>query len=113
MFVRSMLLAACLLAPTLSFAKPLPVPKEKLAYVGDWQGKKMSLHIAPDGKIDYKRDQPDKQVKLSIELQSFNGDNFDAGALMIHSTFVVSKPPHLEGGKWKMTVDGVELTKVD
>lgn len=25
--------------------------------------------------------------------------------------FVVSKPPQPEGGKWKMTVDGVELTR--
>jgi hypothetical protein len=29
----------------------------------------------------------------------------------VRSTFVVSKPPHRAGGKWKMTVDGVELTK--
>jgi hypothetical protein len=26
---------------------------------------------------------------------------------------VVSKPPHRVGDKWKMTVDGVELTRVD
>lgn len=25
----------------------------------------------------------------------------------------VSKPPHREGGKMKMTVDGVELTKTE
>jgi hypothetical protein len=29
-----------------------------------------------------------------------------------NTTFVVSKPPQLEGGKWTMTVDGVELTRV-
>jgi hypothetical protein len=29
----------------------------------------------------------------------------------LRSTFVVSKPPHLEHGKWVMVVDGVKLTR--
>jgi hypothetical protein len=113
MILRMILLAACLVVPQFSFAAPVPVPPEKAAYVGDWQGKKMRLNIAQNGKIAYKREQPDKQMDLNIELQGFNGNNFDAGALMIHSTFVVSTPPHREGNKWKMVVDGVELTKVE
>jgi hypothetical protein len=113
MILRTILLAGCLVVPQLSSAAPMPVPPEKAAYVGDWQGNKMRLHIAQNGKIAYKRDKPDKNVDLNIELQGFNGNNFDAGALFIHSTFVVSKPPYREGGKWKMIVDGVELTKVE
>jgi UTP-glucose-1-phosphate uridylyltransferase len=54
---------------------------------------------------------------MNIELVRFDGDNFDAGAnlgfMNASSTFVVNKPPHKEGAKWKMTVDGVELTKVE
>jgi hypothetical protein len=115
MFLRMTLLACCILLPQLSFAAPIPA--EKSAYVGDWHGKKMRLHIFQDGKVEYKRDQPGKNISLTMDLVRFNGDNFDAGVEMgfanAASTFVVSKPPHREDGKWKMTVDGVELTRIE
>ena len=110
--LRTAFLAACLL-PLPALAAPVPVPAEKMAYVGDWQGKDMRLQLAKDGKVKYKRDQPGKNLDLSVDLQGFNGDNFDVGVMLVRSTFVVSKPPHRVGDKWKMTVDGVELTKVD
>jgi len=109
---RSMLLAAGLLAAQASHADPVPVPADKAVYVGEWLGEKMRLNIHQDGHVDYKRDQPGKNINLNVDLQGFQGDNFDVGAAFLRSTFVVSKPPHREGGKWKMTVDGVELTRV-
>lgn len=112
-FFRSLLLVFGLLAFQPSYADPVPVPAAKSAYVGEWLGEKMRLKIHQDGRVEYKRDRPDKQVNLNINLQGFDGDNFDAGVGFIHSTFVVSKPPHRENGKWKMTVDGVDLTKVE
>ena len=105
------LACACLFAAN-SFAAPLAVPQEKAAYVGTWQGKDMSLTIAADGKIAYKRVKADKQVNLSIELDRFNGNNFDAGVGIFNTTFVVSKPPTTVGTVTTMVVDGVELTKV-
>jgi hypothetical protein len=117
MSLRALLLTGCLLAPALSFADPKPVPADKAAYVGDWQGKNMRLNIHQNGQIDYNREQPGKHINVNIELVRFDGDNFDAGAnlgfMNASSTFVVNKPPHKEGAKWKMTVDGVELTKVE
>jgi hypothetical protein len=110
--LRTAILAACLL-PLAAHADPVPVPADKLAYVGDWQGKDMRIQMGKDGKVQYKRNQPGKNLSLSVDLQGFNGDNFDVGMTFVRSTFVVSKPPHREGNKWKMTVDGVELTKVD
>jgi len=88
-----------------------PVPADKMAYVGAWKGKDMELVLAKDGKVKYKRAQPNKKLDLSLDLQGFNGDNFDVGFALVRSTFVVSKPPHREGKLWKMTVDGVELTR--
>lgn len=113
--LRAAILAAVLATglPLAAHAEPVPVPADKMAYVGDWQGKDMRIQMGKDGRIKYKRDRPGKQLDLSIELQRFDGDNFDAGGGFISSTFVVSKPPHREGGKWKMTVDGVELTRVE
>lgn len=88
-----------------------PVPADKMDYVGVWHGKDMRLALSKDGKIKYKREQEKKKVDLDIELLGFKGNDFDAGWRFMRSTFVVSKPPHREGGKWKMTVDGVELTR--
>lgn len=111
--LRLALTAAALLAAQPSFADPVPVPAAKAAYVGDWVGENMRLNIHQDGQVEYKREKPGSKLDLHVDLQSFNGDNFDVGTSFLHSTFVVSKPPHREQGKWKMTVDGVELTKVD
>ncbi|HEU4852661.1 MAG TPA: hypothetical protein VFT37_10960 [Telluria sp.] len=111
MFMRTLLLAGCLLATPAVLAEPLPVPAEKMAYVGEWVGKDMRLNIAKNGQIDYKVKKPNKKVDMSIELVRFEGNNFDAGYGIVTTTFVVSKPPHKVGDKWKMVVDGVELTK--
>lgn len=113
MFLRSVLFAACLLAAQPSFADPVPVPAAKAAYVGEWLGEKMRLKIHQNGQVEYKRDRPGKNLDLQVDLQGFDGDNFDVGTSFLRSTFVVGKPPHREKGKWKMTVDGVELTRVE
>jgi hypothetical protein len=105
----ALVLAAGLSASTLAWAEP--VPADKLDYVGNWQGKDMQLSLTREGKVKYKLDRPGKQVDLSLDLQGFRGKNFEAGAFFLTTTFVVGKPPHREGGKWKMTVDGVELTR--
>jgi hypothetical protein len=44
-------------------------------------------------------------------LNGFEGNNVVVGIGPISTTFMVSVPPHQEGGDWKMTVDGVELTR--
>ena len=107
--VPTLLLAAGICASSAALADP--VPADKMAYVGSWKGKDMQLALTKEGKIAYKRVQEKKKVDLSIDLLGFNGNNFDAGWGFVRSTFVVSKPPHREGKLWKMTVDGVELTR--
>ncbi|TFW33824.1 hypothetical protein E4O92_05605 [Massilia horti] len=114
-----MLLAACLLTSQPSIATPLPVPADKSAYIGEWRGEKMRLNIQQDGKVEYKRERPGKNSKgrkiidLNIELLGFDGNDFYAGYGIVSTTFVVSKPPYRDQGKWKMVVDGVELTRVE
>lgn len=108
-FLSSLVLATGLFASTAAWAGP--VPADKMHYVGNWQGKDMQLSLSKEGKIDYKRGRPNDQVDLSIDLKGFKGNNFEAGVAFVRTTFVVSKPPHREGGQWKMTVDGVELTR--
>ena len=90
-----------------------PVPPEKSAYVGEWQSQTISLLITQDGSVAYKRLQAGATRSITGPLKGFEGDDFEVGIAFISTTFVVSTPPFQENGKWKMVVDGVELTKVE
>jgi hypothetical protein len=111
MMIRRILLV--LLATWVLAACGVAVPPEKKAYVGEWRGEAMALLITQDGSVVYKRLKRGMTTSIQGPLKKFEGDNFVVGALFIETTFVVSAPPHLEGAHWKMTVDGVELTRVD
>lgn len=87
------------------------IPKEKAAYVGHWQGKGLDLDIAATGKVVYKREPSDSKNPTEADLKGFTGNNMEIGSGPITTTFVVSLPPHQVDGAWKMTVDGIELTK--
>jgi hypothetical protein len=88
-----------------------PVPPEKATYVGYWENRAMSLLITQDGSVVYKRIKGGVTTSISAPLQGFHGNDFDVGLGSMKTTFVVTAPPHQVDGKWKMTVDGVELTK--
>ena len=88
-----------------------PVPQEKSAYVGEWQEKAMYLLITQDGSVSYKRIKGGVTTSVNGPLKDFDGDNFSAGIGPMSTTFVVSRPPYQDKGRWKMVVDGVELTK--
>ena len=97
------LLAACGVA----------VPPEKSAYVGEWKAEGMSLLITRDGSIDYRRLRKGASTSINAPLKAFHGDDFDVGIGPMTTTFRVSSPPRQIDGVWKMTVDGVELTRDD
>ncbi len=90
-----------------------PVPPEKAAYVGYWKARTMSLLITQDGSVVYKRIKGGVTTSINAPLQGFHGNNFDVGLGSMKTTFVVSMPPHQAKGKWKMTVDGVRLTRME
>jgi hypothetical protein len=90
-----------------------PVPKEKAAFVGEWQEKTMYLLIAQDGSVQYKRMKDGATTSINGPLQGFIGNNLEVGVGPMKTTFVVNKPPYQDGDAWKMTVDGIELTKTD
>ena len=90
----------------------IPVPEEKRAYVGTWEGVGFHLTIDEDGGIDYRRVKGKSATTVTGPLKSFKGDDFVVGVLFITTTFEVQHPPYLEGDDWFMVVDGVELKKV-
>lgn len=103
------LVVAGLLSVLVACSKP--VPPEKSAYVGDWQGLGMKLLILQDGSVRYERLKSGATTSVSGPLKEFKGDDFVVGVGPITTTFVVSSPPQRDGDRWKMVVDGVALTR--
>jgi hypothetical protein len=90
----------------------IPVPEEKRAYVGTWEGVGFHLTIYEDGGVDYRRVRGNSATTVTGPLKSFEGDDFVVGVLFVTTTFEVQHPPYMEGDDWFMVVDGVELKKV-
>jgi len=88
-----------------------PVPAGKAAYVGEWQNPEMYLLLTQDGSVRYKRLSGGMSKSIEGPLKGFTVDGFEVGVGPMSTTFVVSQPPHDDGGRWKMTVDGAELTR--
>ena len=64
------------------------------------------------GSVKYKRTQTGSTTSVEGPIKAFEGDNFKVGVGPMVTTFVVSVRPHQTAeGDWKMTVDGLELTK--
>lgn len=103
-------LATTLLALLSACGKP--VPPEKSAYVGQWQATAMEILVTQDGSVAYRRLEGGVDKSIDGPLKEFEGDDFVVGVGPIATTFVVSAPPHQDGTDWKMTVDGVELTRM-
>lgn len=90
-----------------------PLPADRTNYAGDWRAPEMRLLITSGGRVDYRRTSgPNSSKSVRAPIQKFEGDDFIAGIALFNTKFVVSKPPALQNGVWKMTVDGVELTRV-
>ena len=89
-----------------------PLPPDKSSYAGSWRSPAMSVVITQEGRVAYKRRIGTNTSKsVSGPLNSFEGDNFIVGFWPFKIAFEVSTPPHEDNGRWKMTVDGVELTR--
>ena len=109
MKTAALLLAAALL---LLAGCAEPIPPERIAYAGEWRGTNVVLLITPDGRVDYQRRGGNANVTVTAPIQRFEGDDFVVGVGPFNTRFVVSKPPHLVEGQYRMVVDGIELTRV-
>jgi hypothetical protein len=90
----------------------IPIPENKRAYIGTWEGVGFHLTITNDGGVDYRRVKGNATKTITGPVKSFKGDDFVVGVLFINTTFEVQHPPYKEGDDWFMVVDGVELKKV-
>ena len=88
-----------------------PVPADKAAYVGNWTGTGVTLSIAQDGELRYRRQSGNNTTSINAPIKEYAGANLVVGVGPLTTTFVVSAGPRQVGETWKMTVDGVELTR--
>jgi hypothetical protein len=111
MAMRRLALLLAVIALLVGCAEPLP--QAKSSYVGQWysEKEKMRLEITAAGYVDYERQVDGRNTSIKAPIQEFLGDDFTVGLGPVRTRFVVSKPPKLDGGVWKMTVDGVELIR--
>ena len=104
-------IAACIAAALILAGCAKPLPTDRSAYAGDWQAPNMRLQITSGGEVHYARRKGGANTTIDAPLKSFEGDDFVVGIGPLTTRFVVTRPPHREGNVWKMTVDGVELTR--
>ena len=107
------LVLSLLVAVLLAACSGQPLPPDRLGYAGEWQSETVQLVITPDGNVHYRRVEKDPNVNVSIDapIKKFEGNDFLVGLGPFTTRFVVSKPPALVDGKFKMTVDGRELVR--
>ena len=90
-----------------------PLPENKLNYEGEWQSKEMSLLIRRDGTVSYQRLKNGTTTSVQGPIKHFEGNNFVVGLGPITTTFEVNQIPKNRDGKWTMTVDGVQLKRIE
>ncbi|HLU12708.1 MAG TPA: hypothetical protein VKZ64_02010 [Arenimonas sp.] len=100
---------ACLLA-----ACERPVPEDFRDYVGHWRGEGMLIVISANGHGHYERIRNRQRTSVEGPAHSFSRNEFRIGVGALSARFEVNEAPHQDSdGRWRMTVDGVELTRLD
>lgn len=115
MLALSLLLLA-VLACSRGGSKEFSFPADKRDYIGDWSGQfdggTMKLSIESDGTVNYERRKGSGHKKITGgKISKFDGNDFEVKVLLISTTFKVEKPPYQDGERWRMVVDGVELSR--
>lgn len=111
--MRKMILSCLILSCLLLAACAKPIPADRQAYVGEWRSETMALVISQEGVVSYERKTGSASTSIGGPLKEFKGNDLIVGVGPLTTTFVVSAAPQQVAGQWKMTVDGVELTRAE
>lgn len=109
--VRLPLMAAACLA--LAGCGERPLPPDYAEYAGHWRGDGVLLVITPGGHADYERVREGSRTSIEGGVHGFDSRSFRIGPRPLGVRFEVQQPPRLEEGRWRMTVDGHALVRVE
>lgn len=87
--------------------------EDKLDYVGVWKGGNELIEINEDGSVSYAKVRPNHTETVEGPIKEFTDEGFVVGYLFLTKKFKVDKPPYQENGKWKMVLNGIEMTKTN
>lgn len=90
-----------------------PLPPKYASYAGHWRGDGVLLVITPGGHADYERVSGGSRISIEGAVHGFDGRGFRIGPRPLGARFEVQQPPRLENGRWRMTVDGHPLVRVE
>jgi len=82
----------------------------KSDYIGSWEGGTIKMTIDSSGHVDYARKDPGSSEELNGAL-SFDGADLVIDVLVMQKHLHIDTPPHLDGSRWLMELDGVELER--
>jgi hypothetical protein len=81
-------------------------------FIGTWTSAGTNLVITEKGKLHYICFKGSSRKRINGTIKEFKENSFVVKVLWIFSfTFKIDEPPHKSGNKWKMRINGVELTK--
>jgi len=106
------LLAIATLISSCSKTTPIPVPKNKMNYIGTWSGNGVRLKISSDGTVDYTDRRNSKKISLNGPIVDFSGNDFEIKTWNAAMEFDVSKAPYQDKADIKMHINGAILKKV-
>ncbi|MGQ9897852.1 MAG: hypothetical protein ACUVR8_09915 [Acidobacteriota bacterium] len=88
------------------------IPPDKQAYIGNWSGEGTTLAITPDGKVNWTSERGSRSSKVeNLPIKRFIGNDFEVGLGPFTTRFTVQRPPQFTAGRWRMTVEGVQVTR--
>jgi hypothetical protein len=106
-------LALLMLLALLALGCTQPVPVDHADYIGHWRGDGVLLVIAANGQADYSRVRGNNRTQVSGPAHSFSTEGFKIGVGPLSVPFKVQSPPRETPEGWRMTVDKVELSRMD
>ena len=90
-----------------------PIPADYSQYTGHWRGDGVRLVLQPDGQANYERVREGSRTRIQGPVHGFDKEGFSIGVGLFSARFKVQQPPHFSQGRWRMTVDGHELVRVE
>jgi hypothetical protein len=88
-----------------------PLPADRAAYAGEWNGPGTVLSIAQDGNLAFDQTVGGSKTSIKGPIKEFEGDDIVVGFAFVTSTIDVTAAPVQKDGVWSMAVSGVELTR--
>jgi hypothetical protein len=99
------------LAFTFTAAHAAPIPPDKLAYVGEWEGHGVTLIVTESGSVTLKKAYGGSNTSMSGLFSAFEGNDIKVSVFVTTFTVKIQEAPYQDRGVWLMTVEGAKVLR--